>query len=49
LTPQEKAFKIIIDGKEVDLKWLDKILSIFNQNITVGKVRELLKVLGGIP
>jgi len=47
--PQKPSFEITVDGKKVDLKWLDKILSIFDQKISVGEVRRILKVLGGMP
>jgi len=54
ITPQHRisqkpSFEITVDGKKVDLKWLDKILSIFDQKISVGEVRRILKVLGGMP
>ena len=50
LTPQEKALEPIkVNGKVIDLKLLDRILSIFDQRITVGEVRKVLRFLGGIP
>ena len=50
MTPQEKALEPIkVNGKVIDLKLLDRILSIFDQRITVGEVRKVLRFLGGIP
>lgn len=49
LTPQEKVLEPIkVNEKPIDLKLLDKILSIFDQRITVGEVRKVLRFLGGM-